>query len=143
MTQREIALQKAWESIQEYCKKYKGLSTQDVQFEWQHEVYVWQEFGVTPNGEAYFVRGGHDKSRRSNNADWYYHPNHNEGYVFAKYPCIEDIVKHWNVIKTMLEKKFQTDKNREILYLCKDNVIESACTCWLCNAMMKLQKFTI
>ena len=53
MTQREIALAKAWESIQEYCKKYKGLSTQDVQFEWKHEVYVWQEFGVTPNGEAY------------------------------------------------------------------------------------------
>ena len=111
MTQREIALQKAWESIQEYCKKYKGLSTQDVQFEWQHEVYVWQEFGVTPNGEAYFVRGGHDKSRRSDSADWYYHPKHEEGYVRAKYPCIENIVVHWNAIKTMLEKKFQVEQS--------------------------------
>lgn len=111
MTQREIALQKAWESIQEYCKKYKGLSTQDVQFEWTHEVYVWQEFGVTPSGEAYFVRGGHDKSRRSANADWYYHPEHKQGYVCAEYPCIEDIVTHWDTIKTMLEKKFQVEQN--------------------------------
>ena len=111
MTQREIALTKAWESIQEYCKKYKGVSTQDVQFEWQHEVYVWQEFGVTPNGEAYCVRGGHDKSRRSDKADWYYHPQHREGYIPAKYAIIEDIVTHWNTIKTMLEKKFQVEQS--------------------------------
>ena len=111
MTQREIALQKAWESIQEYCKKYKGLSTQDVQFEWQHEVYVWQEFGVTPNGEAYFVRGGHHLSRRSDGADWYYHPKRKEGYALAKYSCIENIVTHWDTIKAMLEKKFQVEQS--------------------------------
>ena len=111
MTVREEALANAWKSIQRYCKKYAGQSTQDVQFEWQHEVYVWQEFGVTPNGEAYFVRGGHDKSRRSDSADWYYHPKHEEGYARAKYPCIEDIVTHWNTIKTMLERKFQVERN--------------------------------
>lgn len=109
MTQRQLALQKAWKTIQEYCKKYKGLSTQDVQFEWKHEVYVWQEFGVTPNGEAYYVRGDHCTSRRSNKADWYYHPEHKMGYSGAQYGCIEDIVTHWDTIKTKLEKKFQTE----------------------------------
>jgi hypothetical protein len=111
MTPREIALKNAWRSIQEYCKKYKGLSTQDVQFEWQHEVYVWQEFGVTPNGEAYFVRGNHTLGRRSDRADWYYHSNHEPGYSPAKYSCIEDIVTHWDIIKARLEKKFQVEQN--------------------------------
>ncbi len=111
MTQREMALKKAWESIQEYCTKYAGLSTQDVQFEWQHEVYVWQEFGVTPTGEAYFVRGNHCKGRRSKDADWYYHPQHPHGYTFAEYGTIEDIVTHWSTIKAMLEKKFQVEQS--------------------------------
>lgn len=111
MTRREMALQEAWESIQKYCKKYAGLSTQDVQLEWKHEVYVWQEFGVTPNGEAYFVRGNHCTSRRSDRADWYYHPCHIMGYIPAKYPCIEDIVTHWELIKEKLEKKFEIENS--------------------------------
>jgi hypothetical protein len=112
MKTRKEALIEAWEKIQKYCKyNYEGKSTQDVQFEWQHEIYVWQEFGVTPKGEAYFVRGNHSTSRRSEKADWYYHPEHKTGYSGAILGTIEDIVTHWETIKKKLEENFKKEQN--------------------------------
>lgn len=107
MLTRNQALENAWKEIQKYCKKnYAGRTTKDIQFEWQHEVYGWTEFGVTPNGDAYFVRGDHSKGRRSKGADWYYHPEYEEGYAGVKHREIEKIVTNWPKIKCILEEKF-------------------------------------
>lgn len=104
------ALDNAWKEIQKYCKEnYAGKTTRDIQFSWKHDTYGWLEFGVTPNGTAYFVRGGHHLSHRSKDADWYYHPDYKEGYYGTKYREMEQIIKDWKKIKNILEQKFAVE----------------------------------
>ena len=106
------ALDNAWSKIQNYCKeKYKGKTVRDVQFQVYHDMYMWMEFGVTSNGDAYFVRGDHSMSHTSDRADWYYHPGHKEGYFALKYRELETIVRKWTEIKVMLAKKFAQEES--------------------------------
>lgn len=111
MSEMKQALDTAWPKIQVYCKEhYAGRSIRDVQVSWYFDTYHWLEFGVTADGDPYFVRGDHSKSSRSNNADWYYHPTHAEGYFGTKYGSMERIVRDWPVIKEKLEKAFQKEE---------------------------------
>lgn len=104
------ALDEAWKKIKSYCEeKYAGISTRDVQFSWKHEIYGWIEFGVTPSGTPYIVRGDHSKDRRSDSAEWFFHPSHKEGYFPAKYPSIEEVIRDWPIIKERFEKECNTE----------------------------------
>lgn len=106
------ALENAWSKIQNYCKeKYTGKTSRSVQFEVYRDVYMWLEFGVTPNGDAYFVKGNHFLSHTSIDADWYYHPTHSEGYFGTKYRDLEAIVRKWPEIKARLADKFAQEES--------------------------------
>lgn len=104
------ALDVAWEKIQTYCKKYAGCSIRDVQIRWKHGSYGWLEFGVTPAGVPYYVRGNHFLSSRSPDVQWYYHPSHEMGYELARYAWMKEIVQDWLVIKEKLEQQFEEEK---------------------------------
>ena len=104
------ALSEAWSKINDYCKKYAGISTRDVQIRWKHDVYGWIEFGVTPQGKAYINRGDHSKSPGENNTTYIGHPMRKEADQWTKYPSIEEVVKDWPAIKEILEKRFDDEK---------------------------------
>ena len=106
-----LALDSAWKQIQNYCKEnYACITIRDVQFCVYSDPYMWIDFGVTPKGDAYFVRGNHSKGHTSNDADWYYHPSHKFGYEPLKYRELETIIKKWPEIKAMLAEKFNQEK---------------------------------
>lgn len=106
------ALETAWGKIQAYCKEnFAGVSCRDIQFGWKHDVYGWTEFGITPNGDAYFVSGDHSQSSRDANADWYYHPDHKAGYVFTKHARMEEVVRDWPIIKEKLLQAVRVERS--------------------------------
>ena len=106
------ALDNAWHKIELYCQeKYAGVSTRDIQFSWKHDIYGWIEFGITPNGTPYIVRGDHATDRRSNNATWFFHPAHKDSFFDIKYASIEEIVKDWPIIKKKLEEKVNIEQS--------------------------------
>ena len=107
-----LALDSAWRKIQNYCKEnYTQKTVRNVQFCIYSDVYMWIEFGVTPNRQAYFVRGSHEKGHTSPYADWYYHPLHKTGYVPLKYRELETIIKKWPEIKVKLAEKFNQEES--------------------------------
>ena len=111
MNDLTVALDSAWAKIQAYCKQhYTGMSIQDVQVKWKHDTYGWLEFGVTPAGVPYYVRGNHFLSSRSPDTQWYYHPGHQMGYEPARYARMKEIIQDWPVIKEKLEQQFEKEK---------------------------------
>lgn len=112
MTNINAALDNAWNSIQLYCKEsYAGKTPRDVQFEVYHNTYYWLDFGVAPNGNAYFVHGDHTKSKTSNDADWYYYPNRQKGYMGTYYRDLETIITNWKSIKAKLIERFNIEES--------------------------------
>lgn len=106
------ALDKAWNQIDLYCReKYEGKTTRDIHFGWKHDVFGWLEFGVQPNGAPFFVHGNHSQSYGSKDNDWYFHDRHRDGYPYAKYDRMEEIVADWPIIKKKLEELFQREES--------------------------------
>ena len=106
------ALRDAWQQIQAYCKSnYAGVSTRDVQFRWDSGVYGWGEFGVTPEGIPYIVRGDHSMDSRSKNATWLYHPLYANAYAWDEDRCLEPVIRNWPTIKEKLEKHMAAERS--------------------------------
>lgn len=108
---RNNALLNAFVKIQTYCQKYEGKTNKDVQVNVYTDTYIWVEFGVTPAGQAYLVRGNHANSRRSKDANWYGHPEHPAGYVGALYDSIEKLLCNWEKVKSNIDKEFDFEYN--------------------------------
>ena len=104
------AVGKAWSKIQEYCKEhYANISTRDVQVRWEHDVYGWTEFGVTPSGTPYINSGDHSRCSREKSTTWVFHPLYNNAHPYMVYPLIEKVVKDWPTVKNCLEKQLEKE----------------------------------
>lgn len=100
--QRTKAIMDAWKQIQDYVHdNYAGVFAKDMRFRWKHEVYQWVEFGVTPEGYAFIVRGCHGWG--DSEADFFYHPG-KTGYDRLKLTLTEQVVRDWPTIKRLLQE---------------------------------------
>lgn len=98
---REEAILNAWNKIRKYVKEnYNGVFEKGTQFRWKHECYYWIEFGVTKDGDAYFVRGSHGWG-----GDYFYCPFKNEPSIYPhiKLAYLNDVVEDWQSIKKVLQ----------------------------------------
>ena len=101
MTRNE-AIMNAWGKISEYVKEnYTGVFENGIRFRWKHEVYGWKDFGVTPDGVAYIVKGSHGTSDLN---EWFYHPVIKKTYEPGRLAVTEDIVNDWAIIKKKLSE---------------------------------------
>ena len=105
---RNEAIMSAWSKIRTYVKEnYSNVFTNEVRFRWKHEVYGWKEFGVTPDGIAFIVKGSHGTSAMN---EYYYHPTKPMGYEFTKLNSVEAVVNDWQTIKKILNALAEKEK---------------------------------
>lgn len=104
---RNEAIVEAWNKISAYVKEnYNGVFEKGIEFEWTHEVYGWNKFGVTSDGVAYIIHGSHGCT----GSDYYYHPT-KKGFEGAKIARTENVVTNWQLIKKLLAARAEKEKS--------------------------------